>query len=208
LGFPLAKSSTVMMKPEQLRQADTALTLIAQDLAAAAMPKVSGGDSPAWQTFAGRASTLARVSRAILGDELTPGECIISLMKAEESTKAQDAWRESGAWRDMKLVATRAAGSVRTSELEDQKLGAPTVDQRLTLLLVQQANLPDSKTSPYEVGEWGAIALLHKASSTQRIDPTTWSVNWPLRVTDGAGFIRLKLKFDRPFPELENWPAR
>jgi len=208
LGFPLAKSSTVMMKPEQLRQADTTLTLIAQDLAAAAMPKVSGGDSPAWQTFAGRASTLARVSRAILGDELTPGECIVSLMKPEESTKTQDAWRESGAWRDMKLVASRVGGSVRTSELDDQKLGAPTVDQRLTLQLVQNANQTDSKTSTYEVGEWGAIALLHKASSAQRIDPTTWSVNWPLRVTDGAGFIRLKLKFDRPFPELENWPAK
>ena len=108
----------------------------------------------------------------------------------------------------MKLVASRVGGSVRTSELDDQKLGAPTVDQRLTLQLVQNANQTDSKTSAYEVGDWGAIALLHKASSTQRIDPTTWTVNWPLRVTDGAGFIRLKLKFDRPFPELENWPAK
>jgi hypothetical protein len=129
-------------------------------------------------------------------------------MKAEESTKAQDAWRESGAWRDMKLVAARVNGSVRTGELDDQKLGTPTVDQRLTLQLVQNANLPDSKTSSYEIGEWGSIALLHKAASTQRIDPTTWAVNWPLRVTDGAGFIRLKLKFDRAFPELENWPAK
>jgi hypothetical protein len=208
LGFPLAKASTVIMKPDQLRQADTTLTLIAQDLGAATMPKVAGSDSPTWQSFAARASTLARVSRAILGDELTPGECVISLMKAEESTKAQDAWRESGAWRDMKLVAARVNGSVRTGELDDQKLGTPTVDQRLTLQLVQNANLPDSKTSSYEIGEWGSIALLHKAASTQRIDPTTWAVNWPLRVTDGAGFIRLKLKFDRAFPELENWPAK
>lgn len=208
LGFPLAKASTTPMTPAQVKDADTQLTFIAQDLASPAMPKVSGGDSPAWQGFVARASTLARVTRAILGEDLTPGECIISLMKIEESTKNQDAWRETGAWRDIRLVATRAGAAVRTGEMEDQKLGAPTVDQRLTLQLVRNINATDPKTSNYEAGDWGAIALLHKSTNPQRLDPTTWAVNWPLRPADGAGVIRLKLKFDRQFPELESWPAK
>jgi hypothetical protein len=209
LGFPLAKSSSAMMKPEQLRQADTQLTLIAQDLNAAAMPKASASENAAWNTFASRAATMARVSRAILGEELTPGECTISLMKAEESTRSQDAWRETGAWRDIRLIGNRTSGG-RTGETEDQKLGAPTVDQRLTLQLVQNANADpkDMKTSDYPLGEWGAIALLHKSNNPQKIDPTTWAVNWPVRPADGTGLIRLKLKFDRPFPELESWPAK
>ena len=208
LGFPLAKASTTPMTPAQVKEADTQLTFIAQDLASPAMPRVSGSDSPAWQTFVARASTLARVTRAILGEDLTPGECIISLMKIEEATKSQDAWRETGAWRDIRLVATRAGAAVRTGEMEDQKLGAPTVDQRLTLQLVQNVNATDPKTAVYEVGDWGAVGLLLKSTNPQRLDPTTWTVHWPLRQAEAAGVIRLKLKFDRQFPELESWPAK
>jgi len=210
VGFPLAKASTTIMKPKELQDADRHLTLMAQDLGSPAMPKVSGSESPAWQLFANRAAILARVSRAILGDELTPGECTISLMKAEESTKGQDAWRETGAWRDVKLIASRVGASVRTGESEDQKLGSPTLDQKLTLQLINNANANDKdlKTSAYDAGEWGAIALLHKSREPQKLDATTWSVAWPLKAADGVGAIRLKLKFERQFPELENWPSR
>ncbi len=207
LGFPLVKASTTMMKPDALKNADKALTLIAQD--APTLPKASASENPAWNAFAGRADVLGRVSRAILGDELTPGECTVSLLKMEESTRTQDAWRESGAWRDLKLIASRAAGAVRTSDPDDQKLGSPTVEQRLIVQLIQNVGATDPKTSAYDLGEWGAIAMLHRSKNPPvKAEPTTWTVNLALKPEDGQGSIRLKLKFDRPFPELENWPAR
>ncbi len=208
LGFPLIKTSTKAMTFDQLREADKQLILINQDLAFPAMPKVTGSENPAWQAFAARAGVLARISRAILGEELTPGECVISLLKAEEGTRTQDAWRETGAWRDIRLLATRGGGSARTSEIEDAKMGSPTMDQKLTIQLVQNAGDKDSKTSLYEAGEWGAIALLHKFKNSLKVDPTTWSISWPLKPEDGSGAIRLKLKFDRPFPELDSWPEK
>ena len=105
-------------------------------------------------------------------------------------------------------VASRVGASVRTSELEDQKLGSPTLDQKLAIQLIQNANASDPKTSTYDAGEWGALALLHKFRDAQKLDPTTWLVSWPLKPADGSGAIRLKLKFERQFPELENWPPR
>ena len=205
LGFPLAKSATRMMTVDQLKEAEKQLTLIAQDLSFPTMPKAQGTENPAWQNFTIRAGTLGRVSRAILGEELTPGECIVSLMKADESTKNQDEWQIG--WRDIRLVANRG-GSARTGALEDQKLGSPTMDSALTFQLVQSAADPNARTSPYAAGEWGAIALLHKFKNPQKLDATTWAVAWPLKATDGLGAIRLKLKFERALPELESWPEK
>ena len=130
-------------------------------------------------------------------------------MISRKSTRTQDAWRESGAWRDLKLIASRAAGAVRTSDPDDQKLGSPTVEQRLIVQLIQNVGATDPKTSAYDLGEWGAIAMLHRSKNPPvKAEPTTWTVNLALKPEDGQGSIRLKLKFDRPFPELENWPAR
>jgi len=72
LGFPLAKASTKTMTVDQLREAEKWLSRIAEDLNFPAMPKPAAGENAAWQNFSLRALTLARVSRAILGDELTP----------------------------------------------------------------------------------------------------------------------------------------
>ena len=210
LGFPLAKAATKMMTVDQLREAEKWLSRIAEDLNFPAMPKPVPGESTAWQNFSSRASILARVSRAILGDELTPGECSITLLKTDETMKAQDAWRET-AWRDMRLLATRGGGSVRTSELDDQRLGVPTVDLPFTLQLVQNASAPDSRKSDYPAGDWGALALLHKnKKNAQRLaDQTAWAVGVPLKPEDGTGgVIRLKLKFERAFPDLESWPEK
>jgi hypothetical protein len=210
LGFPLAKASTKMMTVEQVREAEKWLSRIADDLNFPAMPKPPAGENAAWQSFSARALTLARVSHAILGDELTPGECSITLLKTDETTKSQDGWRET-AWRDMRLLAARGGGSIRTSELDDQRLGVPTVDLSFTLQLVQNASAPDSKKSDYPFGDWGAIALLHKnRKNAQRLaDQTAWVVGVPLKPEDGAGgVIRLRLKFERAFPDLESWPEK
>jgi hypothetical protein len=210
LGFPLAKGAAKMMTVDQVREAEKWLSRMAEDLNFPAMPKPPAGENVAWQDFSSRALTLARVSRAILGDELTPGECAITLLKSDEATKTQDAWRET-AWRDIRLLASRGGGSARTSEPEDQKLGLPTVDLPFTLQLVQNANAPGSKTSDYPAGDWGALALLHKNKRTaQRLaDPTAWVVGVPLKPEDGnGGLIRLKLKFERAFPDLESWPEK
>ena len=210
LGFPLAKAAAKTMTVDQLREAEKWLSRIVEDLNFPAMPKAPAGENAAWQNFSVRASTLARISRAILGDELSPGECTISLLKLDEATKTQDAWRET-AWRDIRLLAARGGGTARTSESEDQRLGVPTVDTPFTLQLVQNANAPGSKTSDYPAGDWGAIALLHKnKKNAQRLaDQTAWSVGVPLKPEDGVGgVIRLKLKFERAFPDLESWPEK
>jgi hypothetical protein len=198
------------MTVDQLREAEKWLSRIAEDLNFPAMPKPPAGENAAWQNFASRALTLARVSRAILGDELAPGDCTITLLKLDEAAKTQDAWRET-AWRDIRLLATKGGGTARTSEPDDQRLGVPTVDVPFTLQLVQNANAPGSKTSDYPAGDWGAIALLHKnKKNAQRLaDQTAWAVGVPLKPEDGAGgVIRLKLKFERAYPDLESWPEK
>jgi len=210
LGFPLARASTKMMTADQLREAEKWLSRIADDLNFPAMPKPLAGENTAWQNFSGRVQTLARVSRAILGDELTPGDCTITLLKMDESTKNQDTWRETR-WRDVRLLAARGGGTARTSEPDDSRLGVPTVDSAFTLQLVENANAPGSKTSDYPMGDWGAIALLHQnRKTTQRLaDQTAWSVGVPLKPDDGVGgVIRLRLKFERAFPDLESWPEK
>ena len=199
-----------MMTADQLREAEKWLSRIADDLNFPAMPKPLAGENAAWQEFSSRAQTLARVSRAILGDELTPGDCTITLLKMDEATKTQDAWRETR-WRDVRLLAARGGGTARTSEPDDSRLGVPTVVSAFTLQLVENANAPGSKTSDYPMGDWGAIALLHKnRKTTQRLaDQTAWSVGVPLKPEDGAGgAIRLRLKFERAFPDLESWPEK
>jgi hypothetical protein len=210
LGFPLAKGSARMMTVDQVKEAEKWLSRMAGDLNFPAMPKAVAAENPNWQAFTSRAVTLARISRAILGDELAPGDCTVTLLKMDESTKSQDAWRETR-WRDVRLLASRGGGTARTSETDDSRLGVPTMDLAFTLQLVENANAPGSKTSDYPMGDWGALAILHKNKRTAQrtADQTAWSVGVPLKPEDGpGGVMRLKLKFEREFPDLESWPEK
>jgi hypothetical protein len=130
-------------------------------------------------------------------------------MPTEDASK-QDAWRDR--WYDLKLTATDGSGHARTGSKMDAPLGNPTVDLAFALQIIRNANVSSSERADYNVPEWGALALLrdYKESAKPLADPTTWAVRVPLRSEhdpDG-GMIRLKLKFDRPLPDLKTWPEK
>ena len=53
--------------------------------------------------------------------------------------------------------------------------------------------------------DWGPLALAAKyGKPAQEGDFTTWIVRRP--VDGGNGALRLKLKFDEPLMDLEQWP--
>jgi hypothetical protein len=207
--FPLARTEIRSMSLNELKASYNHLIQISRDLKSPGMPKPVTSERSQWQTFADRAVALEAVCQAILGDESMPGRCAVSLMPAEDASK-QDAWRDR--WYDLKLTATDGSGHARTGSKMDAPLGNPTVDLAFALQIIRNANVSSSERADYTVPEWGALALLrdYKESAKPLADPTTWAVRVPLRSEhdpDG-GVIRLKLKFDRPLPDLKTWPDK
>jgi hypothetical protein len=198
-----------MMTVDQLKEADGYLTYISRDLGSADMPKPVSGESQSWEQYSRRANSMAAIARAILGEAMNPAECVISLQKLEEPPNPLDEWRTLARWRHLVLTGP-GGGAAKTDLMNDEKLGSPPLDQKLTFQLAEYVTEASAKRSNYGPDDWGAIALLHKFKNPQKLDATTWAVARPLRPEDGPGAIRLKLNFriKDPFPPLEDWPEK
>ena len=204
LGFPLVKAQSSILTVAKLKEAEKQLTYVSRDFQGPGAQAIFIGGNDAWLKFARRATNLALMAHAILGEDLIPGDCTISLMKSEENGAATDKLPDS--WRDVALICAGAnKDASRYSSQPDQKMGAPRMDATLTLKLIQNVNAPNPKISLYPVGEWGALALLLQ-TNVQMVNPRLWTVHLPLKEEDGHGAIPLKLEFERPLPKREDWP--
>jgi hypothetical protein len=145
------------------------------------------------------------VAKALLGDEGILGTCSILLAGATDATRSKDEWR--GSWRDIKLVAEGSAGgSIRTDGETDQQIGDAPVQQKLELRLFH--NIGEQNSQPFSIatGEWGPLWLIHKYKGERdKADPKTWIVEVPMTAPGATGSVRLKIKFERPLPELDKW---
>ena len=205
LGFPLVKAQSSILTLEKLKEAEKQLFQVSRDLQDPAAQAIFTGGNEAWLKFATRATNLYSMAQAILGKEGIPGECMISLMKSEENTPAAD--KLPGKWRDIELICGGATkGKARNPSQADQEMGTVRTDEELTLKLIRSANELNSKTSPYPVGKWGALALLLQPNVQMEEDRLAWKIHLPLKEEDGGGAIPLKLKFERRLPKLEDWP--
>jgi hypothetical protein len=145
------------------------------------------------------------VAKALLGDEGILGTCSISLAGATDATRSKDEWR--GSWRDIKLVAEGSAGgSIRTDGETDQQIGDAPVQQKLELRLFKNIGAENAQPFSIATGEWGPLWLIHKYKGERdKADPKTWVVEVPMTAPGSSGSVRLKIKFERPLPELDKW---
>jgi hypothetical protein len=162
-------------------------------------------DRPDWKAFLANVDGERAVAKALLGDEGILGTCAISLAGSTDATRAKDEWR--GSWRDMKLVAEGGTSdSIRTDTETDLKIGDAPVQQKLELRLYK--NIGDTGSPPFTIntGEWVPVWLIHKyKGEREKANPAIWLVEFPVGAPGASGSIRLKLKFDRPLPELDKW---
>jgi hypothetical protein len=80
------------------------------------------------------------------------------------------------------------------------------LQQKLELRLIKNNNETNSATFPISTGEWGPILLIHKYNGEpEKGDLKTWLVEVRVTAPGASGVVRLKLKFDRPLPELDKW---
>ena len=73
---------------------------------------------------------------------------------------------------------------------------------------IKNANEAGSPTNKFSSEAWGPLWLIHKYNGTRdKVDPRAWLVEFPMPVPGVKGTVRLKIRFERPLPEMEKWPV-
>lgn len=202
-GFPLTRDTNHPVTVENFMAAGKQLKYISEDLTV--LQKYSPQDRPGWKDFLPNVEGQQAVAKALLGDEGILGTCAISLAGSTDATRSKDEWQ--GSWRDIKLIAEGGTGeSIRTGSETDQKIGDAPVQQKLELRIFK--NIGDTGAAPFSIktGEWGPLWLIHSFKSERdKATPVTWLVEIPMTAPGASGYVRLKLKFERPLPELDKW---
>lgn len=204
-GFPLTRDLSHPITMDNFMAAGKQLKYVSEDINSPVFQKAALQERPEWKTFLANIDGQQAVAKALLGDEGILGTCAISLAGATEATRAKDEWR--GGWRDMKLIAEGGTTeTIRTESDSDQKIGDAPVQQKLELRLIKNANEANSATFSVNTGDWGPLWLIVKHNGERdKADPKTWLVEFKVGAPGASGAIRLKLKFERPLPELDKW---
>ena len=208
-GFPLVHDMTRMMTADEFMKAGDRLKYISDDLESRVFqdPKNALTDRTEWKAFIANATNQQKVAKALLSEGVL-GVCTINLAASTDVTRPKDEWQ--GTWRDLKLVFEGGNNeALRTGSEKDERLGEVPVQQKLELRLIKNVNEANSQTFSIATSEWGPIWLLHRYKGERdKADPKTWLVEFPVGAPGAKGTIRLKLKFERPLPELDKWPAK
>jgi hypothetical protein len=162
----------------------------------------------AWNKFFDSVKGQQLVAQALMDEGGSLGTCSISLISPSDATASKDEWR--GGWRDMKLTYDGSNNErIRTEDAGDPKLGDAPVAHKLELLLIKNANEANSPTFSITTPEWGPLWLIQRYKGERdKAQPTAWLVEFPVGAPGANGVIRLKLKFDRPLPEMDKWPTQ
>lgn len=209
-GFPLVTNLAKRMTAESFRTAGQQLKKIALDLDSQEFKSNAPQDNADWDKFVASIRQQQTVAKALLGEEMVLGTCSISLAGVD-STRPEDAWRDT--WRDMKMKLDGGNNDgIRTdNSLDDQKLGEAQVDQKIELVLTRNAGGSGLPTLSIATGEWGTLEWIHKFKGEKdKADPTgkTWLVRVPPGGQISNGVVRLKLKFETVLPDVDKWPTQ
>jgi hypothetical protein len=204
-GFPLTRDISRPITVDKFMAAGKNLKYVSDDFESSVFKNSSLQDRPDWKGFLPNIDGQKAVAKALLGDEGILGTCSISLAGATDATRSKDEWR--GSWRDIKLVAEGSAGgSIRTDGETDQQIGDAPVQQKLELRLFKNIGAENAQPFSIATGEWGPLWLIHKYKGERdKADPKTWVVEVPMTAPGSSGSVRLKIKFERPLPELDKW---
>lgn len=201
-GFPLWRGSNKLMTSAEMNQADSVVQKLVAGADSGVIQEFNARHAEGWKTVASQLKSLNR-----LADVLKPGTrplfCTISLLKMDNAHRADDVWRAR--YRYIEL-AGGAAGMRNTNIGQDVELGKVKVADGCSFELYQRDSDPKPEKVVAETERWGPLALVAKYGShpAQAGDYSTWIVNQP--VPGGGGFLRLKLKFDKPLISLKDWP--
>ena len=203
-GFPLTRDISHPITVDNFMAAGKQLKYISDDFDSSIFKNSSLQERPDWKGFLPNIDGQRAVASALLGTEGILGTCTISLAGASDATRSKDEWR--GSWRDIKLIIDGGTGgSIRTETDTDLPIGDAPVQQKLELRVFKNIGDPAAGTFSITTGEWGPIWLLHKYKGEREKGGNTWVVEVPMGAPGASGMVRLKLKFERPLPELDKW---
>jgi hypothetical protein len=199
VGFPLVLEANTTMAFADLDEVSTTLKFLGDDVGAPLFQSYGVTNRPGWEPFIKTVSDLTRMASALGGD--APERVLVSLLPLDDATRSQDAWRDT-------LRRVQLKGGVRVASNDpDKPLGTIGLDQPIALEMSDQ-NEPPVKKAQQETAPWGPVWLVLKArSKPDPTDPRAWLVDWPLADANYKGEVRLKLQFDRPLPDVRNWPT-
>jgi hypothetical protein len=205
-GFPLISDLSRPLPADKIKAAGRQLKYMTEDLGSDLFKKYALRDrAEDWKRFIATVEGEQAVAKALLGDDGMLGTCRLSLAPVTDATRAKDTWR--GTWRDMKLVCEGVTSETIRTE-NDSELGEVPIQQKLELRMIKSVHDANSPTFPITTADWGPLWLIHKHHGERdKVDPKIWLVEFPVAAPDASGSIRLKLKFDRPLPELDSWPV-
>jgi hypothetical protein len=109
-------------------------------------------------------------------------------------------------WRTMRIGANRLS----TEATGGADLGKfPLADSQFTIDFFRGVDDPKPDRTFSFTSDWAVMRLLHQSYTHRRDGGKDWEVMLPL--VDGAGkqrFLFLLLQFEKPLPEVNDWPTR
>ena len=207
LGFPLLRDSTTVLPVGGMDALSKSLDARAGELSAS-MKSLNLQDSGPWPALKTRIDDLKNLAILLQGKNGQPDSCTVSLVKVDDFTDPAEKWR--GRYRAIRLASPGTdPGSIKIESDENQELGKVDVDKAFTLQLFQLDTDKSPKETLQENAPWGPLAIIAKYHGTpeKEGDGKTWIVLRPVPGVDG-NFIKLRLVFDDPLPDLKHWPAQ
>jgi GTP-binding protein EngB required for normal cell division len=207
LGFPLLRDAKNVLPTDGMDALSKSLDERGGELAAT-IKNLNLQDSGPWPALKTRIDDLKNLAVLLQGKNGQPDSCTVSLVKVDDPTDSAEKWR--GRYRAIRLAsAGTAPESIKIESDETQELGKVDVDKAFTVQLFQLDSDKTAKETLTETAPWGPLALIAKYQGTpeKEGDGKTWIVLRPVPGVDG-NFIRLRLVFDDPLPDLKHWPAQ
>ena len=201
LGFPLLRDSTVVMSPENVDKVDGVLKNLVAGVNSDLIRELKFTDADGWKNYTNRLANLRRLADVLRSGE-RPNFCTVTLLKMDDQTRSDDAWRAR--YRYIKLAGD-STKMENTNIGQDEELGKVIVNKPCSFQLYQRDTDPNPAETLASPGAWGPLALVAKyGRPAQDGNFTTWNVHWPIQ--GGNGSLRVQLKFDQPLVDLELWP--
>ena len=214
LGFPLMKGGSAQpMTLAALRDATAFVRLARRELPAikAAVPP---GLTTKYEMFENLVQRVGIVSEALLAEEGQPTAVVVTLLGRADQRRTlmkQLGTEEFGSkfigniWRTIRFGTER----FRTESQTDKDIGHLTVAD--TSLLIDFFKFDDDAQPDRHftfTGPWAIIQLIQEPIVRRLSGGKNWEVMLPLRDDNGQDrYVLLILKFERPLPEIEQWPT-
>lgn len=207
VGFPLVQNSSRILSPANLDAASKALKTVADD---AGLVGQDLQGIAAWKSFTARLQALSQIGSFLKGKDGKPMLCTITLRKLDDnSTPEEKQWRAR--FRAIRLgLEGSATAPIKIQSDEDLELGKIPVSKSCKFQLFQLADDKDPAQTLPDLGEWSPLQLVLKYGGKPEREGVlnTWVVQRKFKTAgeERDAVLGLKLVFDEPLPDLNNWP--